>query len=98
MMQGMSTLTLTAFIKTADDGHFVVESKCNERPELSTRFGMSCGKSRLLAERLVRAINAGAAWTNPQVVRDVHDVEYVTFDGSQVMGRYLNADLKRLGF
>lgn len=94
----MNTLTLTALIKTEADGRFVVTARCNERPDLDTRFGISCGKNRSLAERLARAVDAGVAWTDPRVVKDVHDKEYVTFDAIKVMGRYLNADLKRLGF
>lgn len=94
----MNKLTLTASIRTEADGHHVVSAVCNERPDLSTRFGMSCGKTRALAERLVAAVNAGVAWTDVEVRRDVHNAEYVYFSSVRVMGRRLNADLKRLGF
>ena len=58
------------------------------------RFGP---KKRKLAERLAAAINAGVVLTNPEIKRDVNGNTYVSSDHG-VMGRYANADLKRLGF
>ena len=52
-----------------------------------------------MALRLVAAIRAGFVCTNPRVMTDVHGKTYVTHDGhSRILGRRMNADLKRLGF
>ncbi len=50
-----------------------------------------------LAERLVRAIRAGAVLTNPVVKTDIYGHTYLSTQ-SQVLGRNFNADLKRIGF
>lgn len=52
---------------------------------------------RTLAERLQRAMRDGAAHGEPEVRRDRDGKTYVHAD-AKVMGRYLNADLKRLGY
>ena len=49
------------------------------------------------ADRLVRAINAGAVNYDQTILTDVNGNTYVG-DRSRVMGKYLNADLTRLGF
>ncbi len=54
-------------------------------------------KHRKLADRLAVAISAGAVFTNPSIKRDVNGKTYVTAE-SAVIGRRMNADLKRLGF
>ena len=54
-------------------------------------------KDGALASRLARAVQAGAVLTNPVVKTDVNGKTYVSVD-SQVMGRHMNADLKRLGY
>jgi hypothetical protein len=53
--------------------------------------------SERVARRLERAIVAGAVMLDPQVRRDTSGATYVQAR-SAVMGRYMNADLKRLGF
>lgn len=50
-----------------------------------------------VADRLVRAMRAGAAFRNEQVLRDVHGKTYVNAE-HRVSSRTLNADLTRLGF
>jgi len=50
-----------------------------------------------LAERLKRAIDDQKVFTNPQVRIDVNGNTYVHSD-CLVMGRRMNADLKRLGY
>lgn len=52
---------------------------------------------RLTAERLRCAINAGVVFVDPQVGRDVNGKTYVQAR-STVMGKRMNADLRRLGF
>lgn len=49
------------------------------------------------AKRLEAALTAGVVYSNPRVVRDVIGQTYVEAD-KHVMGRHMNADLKRLGF
>ena len=50
-----------------------------------------------LAARLVRAINAGVVFVNPELKTDIYGQTYVSAS-SKVMGKYANADLKRLGY
>ena len=54
-------------------------------------------KHQKLAERLVRAVNAGAVLQNPTLKVDVNGNTYVEATSS-VLGRTLNSDLNRLGF
>lgn len=65
-----------------------------DRPD---SFGWSCGGNAKLAQRLRAAVLAGVALTNPEVRTDVNGATYVHAT-SQVLGRIMNADLKRLGF
>lgn len=60
-------------------------------------FSISCGKDRKLAARLARAVNAGAVFHDCTVEKDVSGATYVGAT-SRVLGRILNADLKRLGY
>ena len=50
-----------------------------------------------LARRLARAIETGVAFTAVEMKRDVNGKTYVSA-AAQVLGRRMNADLKRLGF
>jgi hypothetical protein len=97
----MSTLTLVGNVKQAQtDGkpYLLVSATCPQRPDLSLRYGIGLKIThRALADRLVRAINAGVVFTNVHVTKDVHDAEYIT-STCHTIGRHLNADLKRLGF
>ena len=54
-------------------------------------------KDGALASRLARAVRDGAVLTNPVVKTDVNGKTYISVD-SQVLGRRINADLKRLGY
>ena len=65
-----------------------------DRPE---GVGFILGQKLALCERLAKAIEAGAVFTDPKLKRDVHGKFYVTSDIT-VRGRCLNADLRRLGF
>jgi len=70
------------------------------RKEYRMRFawGLKIG-DRALAERLKRAVEAGAVFAEPELKTDVHGDKYATADfRSYVRGRALNADLRRLGF
>jgi len=59
-------------------------------------FGLKL-KHVALAERLVRAIKAQVVFTDPRIARDVAGHSYIT-SGCRVLGRTINADLKRLGY
>ena len=58
---------------------------------------------RRLAQRFKKAVEAGAVYTNPRVVKTLPDAgpeaqqTYVQWDGFK-MAKYLNSDLKKLGF
>lgn len=54
-------------------------------------------RKRDLAQRLVRAIHAGAVFDDPQVKTDVYDKTYIDAR-CKVLGRKLNTDLRRLGY
>jgi hypothetical protein len=78
---------------------YIVQPVCVSHP-LATRYSISTGfgiGGRSLAERLIRAIDAGKAYTNTYRATDVNGAEYLGGD-FHVLGRHLDADLKRLGF
>lgn len=50
-----------------------------------------------LACRLASAVEAGVVFTNFQVLRDIYGKTYLQSNCS-VLGRRMNADLRRLGF
>lgn len=52
---------------------------------------------RALADRLAAAMMAGVVYANPTVAVDVNGATYVASTPT-VMGRRLNADLRRLGY
>jgi hypothetical protein len=60
--------------------------------------GISVKKSnRSLVRRLVQAVEADAAFTKPTVLKDAAGKDFVSVQ-INVLGRYLSADLKKLGF
>jgi hypothetical protein len=98
----MSDFTPTASITIDADDCLVVRtffgSAGVDRPEaIAYGLGKRTDRRHDLAWRLVWAIEAGVVFTNPTVKTDVNDRTYVAVE-SQVIGRRLNADLKRLGF
>lgn len=54
-------------------------------------------KDRKMADRLAKAIMAGAVYYDESVKYDVNGDPYVSAS-SRVLGRTMNADLRRLGF
>jgi hypothetical protein len=66
-------------------------------------FGLGA-EHRGLAERLARAIEAGVVYTNLQLITRTEDTPYVKAGtkyvscNCTVIGRTMNADLRRLGF
>jgi hypothetical protein len=59
--------------------------------------GISCGTNRKLVDRLVKAVEAGAVYVDVTVAEDVNGKSYPDYH-CKVLGRTLNADLKRLGY
>ena len=75
--------------------HVVVTTKVTDRERV---YGWALSpKQGALASRLARAVRDGAVLTNPVVKTDVNGKTYVSCD-SQILGRRINADLKRLGY
>lgn len=50
-----------------------------------------------LANRLIKAINAGVAFPNPTVAVDINGRTYVAH-GLAIAGRHMNKNLQRLGY
>lgn len=59
--------------------------------------GISCGIDRKLAGRLAACIDDGVCHEAPEVKTDINGKTFVSA-ACRVMGRRLNADLKRLGY
>jgi len=100
----MSTTDLTASVKTivTDDGYLRAEFHWAGAPlDRPRSHAISLGKdtprARKLADRLAAATAAGAVHRNPTIKTDVNGNTYVQAD-CMVIGRTLNAGLKRLGF
>lgn len=75
--------------------HIIWDSPAVDRTDVG---GWGLGlRHRALAERLIRAINAGKAYRNPRLATDVNGKTYVQADHT-ILGRHMNADLTRLGF
>jgi hypothetical protein len=71
----------------------VGNSKPLDRPRTT---GISTGRDKRLALRLVEAINAGKVFSGMQVRTDIDGNTYVGAT-SLVHGRYLRSDLERIG-
>jgi len=65
-----------------------------DRPHVG---GWAISDKPALATRLKTAIEAGAVYANPKIVKDSNGKTFVQAK-SLVLGRHMNADLKRLGF
>lgn len=68
-----------------------------DRPSTHSISLPATKSGRKLAARLVTAINAQKALTNPVIKTDVCGLTYIEAK-CHAWGRHLNADLKRLGF
>jgi hypothetical protein len=81
---------------TADsDPAFVTVSPVWSDVDRPVTFGWLVKKA--LTPRLVRAIRAGAAFRNVAVATDNAGKTYVSAEAT-LLGRHMNADLKRIGF
>lgn len=60
-------------------------------------FGKPTKRTRALAERLVKAVNAQVVFGEPTIAKNVHGFTYVS-TLPNCGGRWMNADLKKLGF
>lgn len=61
-------------------------------------YGWSVGDDLKLADRLKAAILAGKVFGPASIKVDVNGKTYVSTSSTAVLGRRMNADLKRLGF
>lgn len=92
----MFTLVATKFRDPVDNTfHVAVQANGDE---LDRRYvaGWSVPNEKL-AERLVKAIHAGVVLDVNGVLTDVNGKTYLSCT-SKVLGRTMNADLKRMGF
>ena len=64
---------------------------------LKVRLSYGLGNRKSLAERAVRAIDAGVLWPNRRVEKDNKGEKYVGFDFNSI-GKYLDDDLRDWGF
>jgi len=94
MAQGTSIVRVD--LETSADGSVIVWPVWSnvDRP---LGFGMSCGKNKALAARYIAAVMAGKVFPEASIGTDVNGKTYAVAT-CKVMGRYLNADLKKLGF
>jgi hypothetical protein len=93
----MSEITATAVV-TTEYGGFTVLTRWAADAQLDRTDGIGfAAPNARVAARLVRAINAGAVFTDTQIKTDTNGHTYVSAQ-SLVMGRTLNADLTRLGY
>lgn len=71
-----------------------------DRPEVGGwAFDGSSPRQRSLAERLVRAVNGGAVYAEPKLVRDVNNHTYVRARETQFFHkRHLDKSLKAVGY
>ena len=85
--------------RDADTGEYTVTTSWVGAPlDRPSTHGYRFGpRHRRLAERLAAAIDAGAVYSDPTVTRDINGATYVAAT-ARVLGKYANADLRRLGY
>lgn len=92
------TYTPTAHVTHDADGYHVRTTWSGPNLDRTDGIGYGLGPNhKRLAERLADAINAGAVFYNTELRTDVYGNTYVGAE-RRVMGKYANADLKRLGY
>jgi hypothetical protein len=77
-------------------GEWRVYSTWDAPVDRPSTHGFVLGNKRT-AQRLVNAINAQVVFDDPVIKTDINGRTYVAAS-SRVMGKYANADLKRLGY
>ena len=92
----MSKFKFKANVVRDEDGISVFVETVEPKLDRPQSRGWSV-KDEKMAARLSRAIEAGAVSPNPEVREDVNGETFMSC-GVNVMGRRMNADLKRLGF
>lgn len=98
----MTTTPIPTGVKYVKDGDIHVDTVWTgvplDRPNTGGwLIGGNDARKNKLADRLVRAINAGAVHTNVTIATDIYGQTYVTANRN-ILGRMMNADLNRLGF
>lgn len=91
-------LRATAHITEQDDAIYVAVIWSGVELDRPFTGGFRLMKGQMkLAQRLKRAIDDQQAYEDPEVVHDMNGQSYVEVR-SLVLGKYMDADLKRLGY
>ena len=98
----MALTVMPTISQDPDHGNLVefTWSSDTEKIDRPKNYGISCGhgkQGQTLANRVAAACKAGVLFGPATVKADVSGKTYVHAD-CRVIGRHLNADLKRLGF
>ena len=92
------SLKPTIKIKTDDEGIHCDVHWSGEKLDRPHTSGYLLGRKKMkLALRFKRAVEAGAIYSNPKIVKDVNGKTYVQAEGF-IMARHMNAELKKRGF
>jgi len=88
----------TAMIESTENGTVVSIVFLDAGVDRTVSIGVIVDpKKPNLIIRLTKAIEAGVAFTDTQIKKNIYGKTYVA-GNLQVIGRRLNADLKRLGY
>lgn len=93
------SLTAKASISTTEEGSLRVDVTWEGEPldrSIGLCYGLKSSHGKL-ASRLIAAINAQRVFTHAAILKDRDGKTYVSA-ATNVWGRTLNRDLKRLGF
>lgn len=93
----MSTPTIKDVLIENENDRFLVVPIWNDVTDRPFTGGYSCGENRSIAERLKRAMLAGAAFDNVSIETDINGKTYISAD-LQLRMRCANADLARMGY
>lgn len=100
MTTTVDTAALERHIAIETDADMLTVRVTYTAPGLDRTDGAAWGLKlthRALAERLVRAIEAGVILSEPQIRTDIHGRTYVSVSSS-ILARMMNAELRRLGY
>lgn len=96
-VQPPSEVMLKSYVRKEADG-YRVGANVVQPAGLETRFSYKLGRGdKALAERTAKAIDAGVLFRNPRVEKTKSGNRYVAFT-PVIMGKYLDEDLRAMGF
>lgn len=97
----MGNYTTSATVTTEDNGYLTVRCHFMQAgTDRTEALGWSLPDTpagRKLAQRLAMAIDCQRVMVNPTIKADIYGRTYVEAT-SRVFGRYMNRDLKKIGF